>query len=365
MPSLPPDVFFDTASGLNARWIKHEFTAHELARAFCDRLEKIGPRFNALALLLRGPALKKAALADAELKRERLRGPLQGVPFGAKDLLSAAGFPTTWGARPFRSQVFADDATVLRRLAGSGAVLCAKLSMVELAGGGGYRFASASLTGPGLNPWDPTRWSGGSSSGSAAAVAAGLAPFALGSETWGSIGVPCAFCGVTGLRPTYGLVSRTGAMALSWSMDKIGPIARTAEDCAHILQVIAGGDMDDPGSAGRSFHFLPQTGPPLTGMTAGYASADFDSSPQPALRSALRDALGVFRDTGLQLKEADGRADHRRRRRYRLRRSDRVRRRRTIGRPAPDRRPPGRPRNPRPRLPAGHAAAPPVAGQYG
>ena len=125
MPSLPADVFFDTASGLNARWVKHEFTARELATGFCDRLEKLGPRYNALALLLRGPALRKAALADAELKRERVRGPLHGVPYGAKDLLSAAGFPTTWGARPFRAQVFVDDATVVRKLAGSGAILCA------------------------------------------------------------------------------------------------------------------------------------------------------------------------------------------------------------------------------------------------
>lgn len=305
MPPLPADVFFDTASGLNARWIKREFTAHELASAFCDRLEKLGPRYNALALLLRGHALRKAAQADAELKRERLRGPLQGVPYGAKDLLSAAGFPTTWGAEPFRGQVFAENATVIHRLARSGAVLAAKLSMVELAGGGGYRFASASLTGPGLNPWDPARWSGGSSSGSAAAVAAGLVPFALGSETYGSIGVPCAYCGVTGLRPTYGLVSRTGAMALSWTMDKIGPIARTAEDCGYILQVIAGGDSSDPGSAGRGFHFVPHLGMPLPGRTAGYAPADIEAAADPALRPALRDALGVFRDIGFQLKEAE------------------------------------------------------------
>jgi aspartyl-tRNA(Asn)/glutamyl-tRNA(Gln) amidotransferase subunit A len=305
MPPPPVDVFFDTAVGLNARLRKREFTARELATAFCDRIAGLGPRYNALALLLRGLALRKAAQVDAEFKRERFRGPLQGVPYGAKDLLSAAGFPTTWGAAPFRDQVFAEDAAVIHRLASAGALLCAKLSMVELAGAGGYRFASASLTGPGLNPWDPARWSGGSSSGSAAAVAAGLAPFALGSETWGSIAVPCAFCGVTGLRPTYGLVSRVGAMALSWTMDKIGPIARTAEDCGHVLQAIAGPDDSDPGSAGRGFHFLPQLGPPLSGMKAGFASADVESSADPALRPVLRDALAVFRDIGLQLKEAE------------------------------------------------------------
>jgi len=305
MPALPADVFFDSASGLNARLLKREFTAHELASAFCSRLERIGPRYNALALLLRDPALKKASRVDAEFKRERTRGPLQGVPYGVKDLLSVAGVRTTWGAAPFRDQVFPEDATVIRKLAGAGAVLCAKLSMVELAGGGGYRYASASLTGPGLNPWDPTRWSGGSSSGSAAAVAAGLVPFALGSETLGSIGTPCAYCGVTGLRPTYGLVSRAGAMALSWTMDKIGPIARTAADCGHILRVIAGGDLDDPGSAGRSFYFLPDLGPPLSSLKLGYASSDTESMAEPALRPALRDALGVFREIGFQMKEAE------------------------------------------------------------
>ena len=303
MPPLPVDVFFDTAVGLNARLRKREFSARELATAFCDRIAKLAPRYNALALLLRGLALRKAALVDAELKRERFRGPLQGVPYGAKDLLSAAGFPTTWGAAPFRDQVFVEDAAAIHKLAGSGALLCAKLAMVELAGAGGYRFASASLTGPGLNPWDPTRWSGGSSSGSATAVAAGLVPFALGSETWGSIAVPCAFCGVTGLRPTYGLVSRAGAMALAWTMDKIGPIAHTAEDCGHVLQAIAGADDSDPGSAGRGFHFVPQLGPPLSGMKAGFASADIESSSDAALRPALRDALAVFRDIGFQLQE--------------------------------------------------------------
>ena len=133
----------------------------------------------------------------------------------------------------------------------AGAILIGKLAMVELAGGGGYRYPSASLTGPGLNPWDRTRWSGGSSSGSGIATAAGLVTFSLGSETSGSILTPTAYCGVTGLRPTYGLVSRHGAMALSWTLDKFGPLCRSAEDCALVLQVIAGGDKEDPGSAGR------------------------------------------------------------------------------------------------------------------
>src|SRR5205085_450342 len=167
----------------------------------------------------------------------------------AKDLLAARGAPTTWGAPPYRDQVFDEDATVVRKLGRAGAILAGKLAMVELAGGGGYRYPSASLQGPGKTPWDPECWSGGSSSGSGAAVAAGLVPYAIGSETSGSIVTPASYCGVTGLRPTYGLVSRHGAMALSWTLDKLGPIAHSAEDCALILEAIAGPDPHDTAGA--------------------------------------------------------------------------------------------------------------------
>ena len=163
--------------------------------------------------------------ADAELKAGRDRGPLHGIPYGAKDLLATKGIPTTWGCAPYKDRVIDHDATVVRKLREAGAVLVAKLSMVELAGGMGYRQANASLTGPGRNPWKPSQWSGGSSSGSGSAVAAGLVPFAIGTETWGSITTPSSYCGLTGLRPTYGRVSRAGAMALSWTLDKIGPMA--------------------------------------------------------------------------------------------------------------------------------------------
>ena len=166
-----------------------------------------------------------AKVSTRNSSAQRYRGLLQGIPYGVKDLLAFAGQPTTWGAKPYAGQVFDYNATVIDKLAGAGAVLTGKLAMVELAGGGGYRFPSASFTGPGLNPWDRTRWSGGSSSGSGAAVAAGLVPFAIGSETSGSIVTPASFCGVTALRPTYGLVSRYGAMALSWTLDKLGPFA--------------------------------------------------------------------------------------------------------------------------------------------
>ena len=174
MATFPEDIFFASASELGKRLRANEFSAVELTRAFAVRLEQIGPRYNALALSLRDQAIRKAKDVDGDLKRERFRGPLQGVPFGAKDLLAYAGQPTTWGAKPFAGQVFNHTATAITKLDKTGAVLIGKLSMVELAGGPSYRYAAASLQGPGLNPWDRSRWSGGSSSGSGAAVAAGL-----------------------------------------------------------------------------------------------------------------------------------------------------------------------------------------------
>jgi aspartyl-tRNA(Asn)/glutamyl-tRNA(Gln) amidotransferase subunit A len=175
--------------------------------------------------------------------------------------------------------------------------------MVELAGGGGYRYAAASLQGPGLNPWDRTRWSGGSSSGSGSAVAAGLVPFALGSETSGSILTPAAYCGLTALRPTYGLVSRRGAMALAWTMDKIGPMCRSAEDCALVLEVIAGGDKEDPGSAGKSFHYAQQFVRKFEDLKIGFAPEDFEGWAAPETRPALGEALNLFRGLGAKMIE--------------------------------------------------------------
>jgi aspartyl-tRNA(Asn)/glutamyl-tRNA(Gln) amidotransferase subunit A len=304
MAAIPTDVFFATATELNTRLKGKEFSAEELARAFSDRLTQLGPRFNALALGLHQEAIRAAKEVDKELKRERFRGPLQGVPYGVKDLLAYAGQPTTWGAKPYVGQVFDYNATVIEKLMGAGAVLTGKLSMVELAGGGGYRFASASLTGPGLNPWDRTRWSGGSSSGSGAAVGAGLVPFAIGSETSGSIVTPAAFCGVTALRPTYGLVSRHGAMALSWTLDKLGPFAHSAEDCGMILQVIAGKDGKDPGSAGKSFYYTPQYARPLKDLKVAYAPSDFAEWAEPNTRPAFNAAIDVLKASGVQLVEA-------------------------------------------------------------
>jgi aspartyl-tRNA(Asn)/glutamyl-tRNA(Gln) amidotransferase subunit A len=304
MSSISDDIFFASITEINQKLTKKEFSAVELARAFCDRLETIGPRYNALALLLRKDAVRDAKDVDGDIGRERLRGPLQGIPFGAKDLLAYAKHPTTWGAQPYADQIFDYTASALQRLLKHGGLLTGKLAMVELAGGPSYRSAGASLTGPGLNPWDTTRWSGGSSSGSAIAVAAGLVTYALGSETSGSILTPSAFCGVTGLRPTYGLVSRHGAMALAWTLDKIGPICRSAEDCGLVLERIAGADPDDPSSAHKNFYYTPQFARDLKDVRVGFAPVDFNEGVDPAARADYAKALETIRSLGVQVTEA-------------------------------------------------------------
>jgi aspartyl-tRNA(Asn)/glutamyl-tRNA(Gln) amidotransferase subunit A len=228
-------------------------TSVALTKAYLERLEKIGPKLNAVVTVAGERALKEAGEADKEIAAGRYRGPLHGIPYGAKDILATKGIPTTWGAEPYKDQVFDHDATVVRRLQEAGAVLAAKLAMVELAGGFGYNNADASFTGPCRTPWNLAYWSGGSSAGSAAATAAGLVAFAVGSETSGSIIVPAAFCGVSGLRPTYGRVSRHGAMALSWSLDKLGPLCRSADDCGLVLAALAGRDPLDPTTAAKPF----------------------------------------------------------------------------------------------------------------
>ena len=299
---MPDDLFFSTIPELNAMLTSKKISAVELTKQFSARLETLGPKYNALALALTKDALKRAKEVDGDLKRERFRGPLQGIPYGAKDLLSYAKFPTTWGAKPYAEQTFDYTATAITRLEKTGALLIGKLAMVELAGGGGYRLPGASMFGPGKNPWDVTRWSGGSSSGSGSAVAAGLVPFAIGSETSGSILTPAAFCGVTGLRPTYGMVSRHGAMPLAWTMDKLGPMCRTAEDCGLVLQSIAGGDKLDPGSAGKSFYYTPQYARALKDLRIGYLAAEF---PGDAVFTAAMAVVRAFGATVVEVKLPD------------------------------------------------------------
>jgi len=304
MAKAPPgDVFFSSIGEISTRLRAKEFSVVELTKAFCDRLEKIGAAHNALVLSLRRSALKKAKDVD-DLKRDRTRGPLQGIPYGAKDLLAVKGQPTEWGSRAFAGQKFDEDAYVIKKLDAAGAILIGKLAMIELAGGVGYQTAAASSTGAAMNPWDRTRWAGGSSSGSGVATAAGLVAFALGSETSGSIITPSAFCGVTGLRPTYGLVSRRGAMSLAWTLDKIGPMCRSAEDCGLVLHAIAGADPDDPGSARKGFAYVPQFDRKITDFTIGYAPVDFERA-APETRAAFQAALGVVKGLGAKLKEVD------------------------------------------------------------
>jgi aspartyl-tRNA(Asn)/glutamyl-tRNA(Gln) amidotransferase subunit A len=231
-----------------------------LTEAYLDRLDKLGGKLGAVVTVTRELALKEARAAEREAASGHYRGLLHGIPYGVKDLLATKGIPTTWGAEPYKDRVFDHDATVVGKLREAGAVLVAKLSMVELAGAFGYNNADASFTGPGRTPWNLDYWSGGSSSGPGAAVAAALVPFAVGSETSGSIVTPAAFCGVSGLRPTYGRVSRHGAMALSWTLDKVGPLCRTADDCGLVLSALAGPDPHDPTCAPDPFPY-PQREP--------------------------------------------------------------------------------------------------------
>jgi len=242
---LSADILYLPVSELAKRIETKALSPVDLTEAYLDRSEKLGPKLNAYACLTPEIALEQAEAARKEIDRGHYRGPLHGIPYAAKDLLAVKGVPTTWGAKPYENQVFDYDATVVENLRRAGAVLLGKAAMIELAGGMNYRFASASLQGATKNPWSASRWSCGSSSGSGAIVSAGLAGFAIGSETWGSIICPSAYCGISGLRPTFGRVSRYGAMDVSYSMDKIGPMARSAEDCAHIFAVIAGHDIKD------------------------------------------------------------------------------------------------------------------------
>ncbi|HEX8721016.1 MAG TPA: amidase [Pyrinomonadaceae bacterium] len=242
------ETLYAPVSELAAQIRARRLSPVELTEAYLQRLETVGRRLNAVAHVMRESALREARAAEAEIKRGRYRGPLHGIPYGVKDLCATREAPTTWGATPYKGQRFDYDATVVTRLREAGAVLVAKLAMIELAGGMGYNQADASWTGACRTPWNTGYWSGGSSSGPGAATASACVAFSIGSETSGSIITPAAFCGVSGLRPTYGAVSRHGAMALSWTLDKLGPMCRTAEDCALVYSVIAGRDPLDPTS---------------------------------------------------------------------------------------------------------------------
>jgi Asp-tRNA(Asn)/Glu-tRNA(Gln) amidotransferase A subunit family amidase len=295
------NIAFAGVAELSVALRNRQISSLELTKIFQERLEKLGPQYNALACSFGKKAHSAAKDADDSIKSERLRSPLGGIPYAVKDLLAAAKFPTTWGAKPFSDQTFDFDATVVTRLSKAKSVLIGKLAMVELAGGGGYSSASASLQGPGLNPWNKSYWSGGSSSGSGIAVAAGLVPFALGSETSGSILTPASYCGVSGLRPTYGLVSRYGAMTLSWTLDKIGVLARSAEDCGLVLREIAGRDDADPASARKSFYYTANYYRSVRDLKVGYAEIDFAEWPDEVLRPTYANTLAAVKSIGSQM----------------------------------------------------------------
>ncbi|MEF8827411.1 MAG: amidase [Haloarcula sp.] len=267
-----------------------EYTVRELTEAYLDRLERVGPELNAVVTVTRERALSAAARLDAELEAGDDRGPLHGIPFGVKDLLAVEGYPTAWGAAPFEDREIDETATVVERLEDAGGVLLGKLAMVELAGGFGYEQADAAFTGPGRNPWSEDSWSGGSSSGAGSAVPAGLVGFAIGSETWGSIHGPAGYCGIAGHRPTYGRVSRNGAMALSWTMDKLGPMCRAASGCETVLETIAGPDPADETTVDRPL----DDGAPAEPTVAIIEDAATDA--QPGVRENYEAALDVVRE---------------------------------------------------------------------
>lgn len=254
-PAHAEEVAFLPVASLTELLRTKKLSSVELTKLYLARVEKHDPTLRCVISLLADRALAEAARADEELAKGTRRGPLHGIPWGAKDLIAAPPERTTWGATPYAEQVRPEAATVVTKLADAGAVLLAKLAVGELAWGDVWFGATTK------NPWNPSEGSSGSSAGSASATAAGLAGFTLGTETWGSIVSPCTVCGASGLRPTFGSVSRAGVMALSWSMDKVGPIARSVEDCALVFDAIRGADEKDPSSFARSFAW-PHAGNP-------------------------------------------------------------------------------------------------------
>jgi Asp-tRNA(Asn)/Glu-tRNA(Gln) amidotransferase A subunit family amidase len=283
-PADMEELAFAPVTHLAALLRAGQVTSLALTEMYLGRLKRYDPLLHCVVTLAEERALAQARAADAEIAAGRYRGPLHGIPWGAKDLLATRGLPTTWGATPYREQVLDLDATVVSRLDAAGAVLVAKLSVGALAWGDVW------FGGTTRNPWNLAQGSSGSSAGSAAAVAAGLVGFAIGTETYGSIVSPATRCGVSGLRPTFGRVSRHGAMALSWSLDKIGPLARSVEDCALVLDAIAGPDGHDPTVADLPFAWNPAVD--LRRLRIGYLAAAFaEERDGKALDDAVLDVL--------------------------------------------------------------------------
>ncbi|THH40259.1 amidase [Neolewinella litorea] len=305
-PATPPELLTGENPLLNLEWATVEelatliytrqISSRALTEFFLDRLKKHDPALHCVITLTEERALAKADAMDAELAAGKYRGYLHGIPYGAKDLLAARGYRTTWGAKPYEGQTIDEDAAVIQQLDAAGAVLCAKLSMGALAWGDVW-FGEMTR-----NPWNVGKGSSGSSAGSASAVAAGLVPFAIGTETLGSIVSPSTVCGTTGLRPTFGRVSRHGAMALSWSMDKIGPITRSATDAGLVLAAIAHYDPRDAHAIPAGFQFtLPDNAP--TTKRIGYLKGSFAGDYDFAANDSI--ALNELRKLGYELVEIE------------------------------------------------------------
>ena len=303
---LAEDILYLPIRELAARIRAKKLSPVELTESYLDRSEKLGPKFNAYVTLTRDRAMEHARAAENEIAAGHYRGLLHGIPYAAKDLLAVKGYPTTWGAKPFENQSFEYDATIVQRLDRAGAVLIGKAAMIELAGGLGYSGPNASLTGPARNPWNTDAWTCGSSSGSGAIMAAGLAGFALGSDTRGSIICPTTWCGLSGMRPSFGRVPRTGVMAIAWSMDKIGPMARTADCCGVILSAMAGHDPADHDSlpdnlSGFSYSHATNSSRPL--RIGRVKNAAGDSNPE--LNAAVEAALKIMERHGAKVSDAE------------------------------------------------------------
>ena len=283
LPAHDEDIAFAPVTHL-AHWIEtRKLTSERLTNIYLQRLERFDPKLHCVITLTRELALKQARQADEEIAAGHYRGPLHGIPWGAKDLLDTAGIPTTYGAEPFRNRVPAEDAAVVKRLHAAGAVLLAKLSLGALA------LNDIWFGGQTMNPWLLEEASSGSSAGPGAATAAGLVGFAIGSETGGSIVSPATRCGITGLRPTYGRVARTGAMTLCWSLDKLGPMTRSVEDAMLVLQAITGPDAGDVASVPSHLDF--DAGASVAGLRVGYFPAWMQQNPATAVDRAAVDVV--------------------------------------------------------------------------
>jgi aspartyl-tRNA(Asn)/glutamyl-tRNA(Gln) amidotransferase subunit A len=300
---LGEDVLYMPVRELGKRIHSKQISPVELTESYLARSERLGSKLNAYVTITRELALQQARAAEKEIAAGKYRGPLHGIPYAAKDLLAVKGYPTTWGAKPYANQMFDYNATVIERLNDAGAVLIGKAAMIELAGGMNYRFASASLTGPAKNPWNEGCWTCGSSSGSGAIVAGALAAFAIGTETWGSIICPSAYCGISGLRPTFGRVSRYGAMALAYSLDKIGPMGRTADDCAMVLSAIAGYDSLDRSSLPPAEAAFSSSATETSSLKIGVLTNAWEK-PDPEIKAAVDAAISVLKQHGADISDA-------------------------------------------------------------